>query len=190
MYGWCGKILMVDLATGKLEDRPLEPETARQYIGGRGMGIRYLLDHVDPGVDPLSGDNDIVMATGPLTGTSAPTGARYMVMTKSPLTGALTCSNSGGHFPAALKKAGWDAFVLKGRSDVPVYLWLDNGKAELRNAEHLWGKNVPDTDRAIKSETDPGARTAVIGPAGEAGVLLASIMNDKHRAAGRPAWVP
>ena len=119
MPGWCGKMLWVDLTTEKLEERPLDPRMARDYIGGRGLGIRILLDHVDPGVDPFSPDNVMVMATGPLTGTAAPTGARYMVMTKSPLTGAVTCSNSGGHFPAELKKAGWDAIVFTGRATGP-----------------------------------------------------------------------
>ncbi len=185
MFGWCGKILWVDLTTEKIEERPLDPHVARNYIGGRGLGIRLLLDNVDPNVDPLSPDNHMIMATGPLTGTAAPTGARYMVMTKSPLTGAVTCSNSGGHFPAALKKAGWDAIVFKGKAVRPVYLWAENGMAELRSAEHLWGKKVQETDEAIRAETDPAARTAVIGPAGEAGVLFASIMNDRHRAAGR-----
>jgi aldehyde:ferredoxin oxidoreductase len=185
MPGWCGRVLWVDLTRGRVEERPLDPNVARDYIGGRGLGIKHLLDEVDPAVDPMGPDNDLVMATGPLTGTSAPTAARYMVMTKSPLTGAVTCSNSGGHFPASIKKAGWDSIVFKGKAAEPVYLWVNGGKAELRSAGHLWGKNVPETDNAIKAETDPAARTAVVGPAAEAGVLFASIMNDKHRAAGR-----
>jgi len=185
MHGWCGKLLWVDLSSGMIEARRLDPKVARDYIGGRGLGIRILTDHVDPAVDPLSPENVMVMATGPLTGTIAPTAARYMVMTKSPLTGAITCSNAGGHFPAAIKKAGWDAIVFTGKAKRPVYLWVNDEKAELRGAEHLWGKTVPDTDTAVRAETDPAAKTAVIGPAGEAGVLFASIMNDKHRAAGR-----
>lgn len=185
MYGWCGKVLWVDLNAGQLEERPLDPKQARDYIGGRGLGIRHLLDHVDPAVEPLSPGNDLVMATGPLTGTMAPTGARYMVMTKSPLTGAITCSNSGGHFPASLKKAGWDAIIFRGKSPEPVYLWLDGPKAELRSAAHLWGMEIPAAHKALKAETDPAARTTLIGPAGEKGVLFASIMNDLHRAAGR-----
>lgn len=185
MFGWCGKVLWVNLTAGRIEDHPLDPETARAYIGGRGLGIRHLLDRVDPNINPLDPANDLVMATGPLAGTAAPTGARYMVMTKSPLTGALTCSNAGGHFPAALKKAGWDAIVFQGRAPEPVYLWIDGAAAELRSAVHLWGRNVPDTDHALRAETDTAARTAVIGPAGEAGVRFAAIMNDRHRAAGR-----
>lgn len=185
MYGWRGRVLWVNLTAGVVEERPLDPRTARDYIGGRGLGIKHLLDAVDPEVDPLSEANDLVMATGPLTGTSAPTGARYMVMTKSPLTGAVTCSNSGGKFPSVLKKAGWDAIIFRGRSSEPLYLWVNGSHAELRPAGHLWGKNVPETDEAVRAETDMSARTSVIGPAGELGVLFASIMNDRHRAAGR-----
>jgi aldehyde:ferredoxin oxidoreductase len=185
MKGWCGKILWVDLTAGRTEERRLDPAIARAYIGGRGIGIRHLLDEVDPRADPLSESNDLILATGPLTGSSAPTGARYMVMTKSPLTGAVTCSNSGGKFPATLKKAGWDAIVIRGKASEPVYLWVNGAKAELRSARHVWGKDVQETDEAVRAETDMSAKTSVIGPAGESGVLFASIMNDRHRAAGR-----
>jgi aldehyde:ferredoxin oxidoreductase len=127
----------------------------------------------------------LIMAAGPLTGTAAPTGARYMVTCKSPLTGAITCSNSGGKFPTELKKAGIDMIVFAGRSPSPVYLWIDRGRAELRPAGHLWGKSTHAADDALRRETDPDARTACIGPAGERGVLFAAIMNDRDRAAGR-----
>ena len=104
--GYMGRILRVDLEKRSVNDEPLNREWARDFIGGRGLGMRYLFDEVDPMCDPLGPENKLIMMTGPLTGTSAPTGARYMVMTKSPLTGAVTCSNSGGHFPAMLKKTG------------------------------------------------------------------------------------
>ena len=104
MYGWRGKILRVDLTTRELKEENLDMKAARNYIGGRGLGIYYLNKEVDPQCDPLSPENMMVLATGPLTGTSAPTAARYMVMTKGPLTGALTCSNSGGQFPQGIKK--------------------------------------------------------------------------------------
>ncbi|KIX15525.1 aldehyde ferredoxin oxidoreductase family protein [Dethiosulfatarculus sandiegensis] len=185
MKGWCGKILLVDLTGGELETLPLDPKLARDYIGGRGLGIKLLLDRVDPLVDPLSPENELIMATGPLTGTTAPTGARYMIMTKSPLTGAITCSNSGGHFPSELKKAGWDAILFTGRATKPVYLWIEDQKTELRDASHIWGMEVPQADEVLKKETLLKARTTLIGPAGENGVLFASVMNDKHRAAGR-----
>jgi len=180
-----GKVLRVDLTTGQTGVEPLEPKAARDYLGGRGLGIHYLLAELDPKVEPLSPENVMVMAVGPLTGTLAPTGARYMVMTKSPLTGALTCSNSGGRFPTELKRTGFDAVIITGRSPEPVYLWIDRGRAELRPAAHLWGRTTHQTDRAVRAETEDQAKVAAIGPAGEKGVLFASIMNDLHRAAGR-----
>jgi len=185
MYGWRGKILRVDLTTGGLKEENLDMKVAKDYIGGRGLGIYYLNKEVDPRCDPLSPDNMLVMATGPLTGTATPTGSRYMVMTKGPLTDTITCSNSGGQFPKELKRAGIDAILFSGRAAKPVYLWIDRGRAELRSAEHLWGKQVPETTDALVSETDPRAKVACIGPAGEKLVLFASIMNDKDRAAGR-----
>jgi len=185
MYGWRGKVLRVDLTRGEVREEPLDPKVARDYVGGRGLGIRYLLDEVAPTCDPLAPENLLVMATGPLTGTGAPTGARYMIMTKSPLTGAVTCSNAGGQFPAALKRTGYDAVLFSGRSPEPVYLWIGAGRAELRPAGHLWGMTTHETTDALLAETDPKARVACIGPAGERLVRFASVMNDKHRAAGR-----
>ncbi|MEE4605527.1 MAG: aldehyde ferredoxin oxidoreductase family protein [Desulfobacteraceae bacterium] len=185
MHGWMSKILRVNLVNGKSTVESLDPIVAKEYIGGRGLGIYYLNQEVDPKTNPHSPDNLLVMATGPLTGTGAPTGARYMVMTKSPLTGAITCSNSGGQFPTELKRAGFDAIIISGRAEAPVYLWIDQGNADIRKADHLWGKNTHDTTDALLAETDAKAKVACIGPAGEKGVLFASIINDKHRAAGR-----
>ncbi len=185
MKGWIGKILRVDLTTGEIKDELLDPQVAKDYIGGRGLGVYYLNKEMDPKCDPLSPENLMVMMTGPLTGTGTPTGARYMVMTKSPLTGAVTCSNSGGQMPRDMKRAGYDGIIFKGKSEKPVFLWIDNGKAELKNAEHIWGKTVPETTDLLFAETDPKARVACIGPAGENQVLFAGIMNEKHRAAGR-----
>jgi len=185
MYGWRGKVLRVDLTSGRLTEEDLDQKVVRDYIGGRGLGIYYLNKEMDPKCDPLSPENLMVMATGPLTGTRAPTGARYMVMAKSPLTGAITCSNSGGHFPAELKRAGFDAILFEGKAGQPVYLLIDRGKVELRQAKHLWGKTTHETTDALLKETDRSARVACIGPAGEKLVLFASIMNEKDRAAGR-----
>ncbi len=185
MNGWRGKVLWVNLTEGKFKEDRLDPQVAKDYIGGRGLGIYFLNKYVDPACDALSPENMLAMATGPLTGTGAPTGARYMVMTKSPLTGAITCSNSGGMFPTEFKRCGYDAIVFTGRSKAPVYLWLNQEKAELRAADHLWGKNTHETTDTLLLETEPKARVACIGPAGEKGVLFASVMNDKHRAAGR-----
>ncbi len=185
MHGWVGKILWVDLGKAELNEETLDPQVAKDYIGGRGLGIYYLLRGLNPKCDPLSSENILVMATGPLTGTGAPTGSRYMVMTKSPLTGAVTCSNSGGYFPRELKRSGFDGIVFIGRAKTPVYLWIEQGKSELREAGHLWGKNTHDTTDLLLQETDAKARIACIGPAGERQVLFASIMNDRDRAAGR-----
>ncbi len=185
MYGWQGKILSVDLSRGRISVETLDPQVARDYVGGRGLGIYFLNQLVDPLCDPLSPDNILVMTTGPLTGTLTPTAARYMVTTKSPLTGAITCSNSGGRFPKELKRSGFDGLIFSGKSSEPIYLWIDNGQAELRPAPHFWGLTVPETTERLLAETDSKARVACIGPAGEKGVLFASIMNDKDRAAGR-----
>ncbi len=185
MYGWAGTVLRVDLDRGVVTPESLDPGAAREFIGGRGLGIHYLLRELDPSCDPLGPDNLMVMAAGPLTGTRAPTGARYMVTTRSPLTGAITCSNAGGRFPAELKRAGIDAILVSGRSPEPVYLWIEDGRAELRPAGHLWGLTTPQTDDAVRAETHEEARVACIGPAGERLVRFASIMNDRHRAAGR-----
>ena len=185
MKGWIGKILRVDLTTGEIKDEFLDPKVAKDYIGGRGIGIYYLNKEMDPMCDPFSPENLMIMMTGPLTGTGAPTGARYMVMTKSPLTGAVTCSNSGGMMPREMKRAGYDGVIFKGKAAKPVYLWLNKGKAELKNAEHIWGKTVPETTDMLLAETNPKARVACIGPAGENKVLFAGIMNERHRAAGR-----
>jgi len=185
MKGWIGKILRVDLTTGEIKDEFLDPKVAKDYIGGRGIGIYYLNKEIDPTCDPFSPENLMIMMTGPLTGTGAPTGARYMVMTKSPLTGAVTCSNSGGMMPREMKRAGYDGVIFKGKSDKPVFLWINRGTAELKSAEHIWGKTVPETMDIMLSETDSKARVACIGPAGENRVLFAGIMNEGHRAAGR-----
>ena len=185
MNGWRGKVLWVDLDRSTVDSKPLDFQVAKDYIGGRGLGIYYLNRFVDPLCEPFDRQNLLIMATGPLTGTGAPTGARYMVMTKSPLTGAITCSNSGGMFPAELKRTGYDAVIFSGQSEKPVYLYLDSDRAELRDAHHLWGHDTHQTTDTLLAETDAKAKVACIGPAGEKRVLFASIMNDKHRAAGR-----
>jgi aldehyde:ferredoxin oxidoreductase len=167
MTGWMGKILRVNLSNGEINEETLDSQVARDFVGGRGLAIYYMLKEVDPNCDALGNENKLVMTTGPLTGTRAPTGGRYMVTTKSPLTDAITCSNSGGNFPAELKKSGFDAIIFEGRAAEPVYLWINDGKAELKPAGHLWGKDTHETDDAIRAETDNKAKTAVIGPAGE-----------------------
>lgn len=185
--GWHGCLLRVDLTHRRITTETIPAQVLKDYIGGRGLGIYLLAREVDPTCDPLGPENKMILATGPLTGTAAPTGARYMITTKAPLTGAISCSNSGGFFPAELKKAGYDAIVLEGQASEPVYLWIDsqNETVELRSATHLWGLSTHATDDALRAETDAKAKTAVIGPAGEKQVLFAAIMNDRDRAAGR-----
>lgn len=180
MYGWHGKVLRVNLTTGEITVESVNPQVARDFVGGRGWAIRYLYHEVDPAVDPLSPANKLILGTGPLTGTPAPTGNRYMVVTKSPLTDVLSASNSGGVFPTKMKRTGFDLFIIEGKAPKPVYLWVHDGEAELRPAEHLWGKNT--------EETDPKVRIACIGPAGELLSRIAAIMNDKHPPQPAPAW--
>ncbi|OIP21639.1 MAG: aldehyde ferredoxin oxidoreductase, partial [Comamonadaceae bacterium CG2_30_60_41] len=183
---WAGKILRVNLTAGTVKSEPLNMEWAKAYIGSRGLGTKYLVEEVDAKVDPLSADNKIIWATGPLTGTMASTGGRYTVITKGPLTGAVACSNSGGYWGAELKMAGWDMVIFEGKSAKPVYLYINDDVAELRDAAHLWGKSVWQTEEIIKKGLqDPLARVSSIGKAGENGVLFAAVVNDLHRAAGR-----
>ncbi|MBS3997498.1 MAG: aldehyde ferredoxin oxidoreductase family protein [Hydrogenophaga sp.] len=183
---WAGKILRVNLTAGTVTSEPLNMEWARAYIGSRGLGSKYLISEVDPKVDPLSPDNKIIWATGPLTGTMASTGGRYTVITKGPLTGAIACSNSGGYWGAEFKMAGWDMVIFEGRSEKPVYLYINDDDVELRDASHLWGQSVWKTEEILKSSLqDPLVRVSSIGKAGENGVLYAAVVNDLHRAAGR-----
>ncbi|MCX8518247.1 MAG: aldehyde ferredoxin oxidoreductase, partial [Rhodoferax sp.] len=183
---WAGKILRVDLSAGTVKSEPLHMEWARAYIGSRGLGTKYLCEEGEATVDPLSPDNKIIWATGPLTGTMASTGGRYTVITKSPLTGAIACSNSGGYWGAELKMAGWDMVIFEGKSAKPVYLYVNDDLAELRDASHLWGKSVWETEETLrKSLQDPLTRVSSIGKSGENGVLYAAVVNDLHRAAGR-----
>lgn len=183
---WAGKILRVNLTAGTCTAEPLNMTWARQYLGSRGLGSKYLVEEVDPKVDPLSSDNKIIWATGPLTGTMASTGGRYTVITKGPLTGAIACSNSGGYWGAELKMAGWDMIIFEGKSPKPVYLYVNDDVAELRDASHLWGKSVWQTEEILKSSLqDPLLRISSIGCAGENQVLYAAVVNDLHRAAGR-----
>ncbi|MGB0747860.1 MAG: aldehyde ferredoxin oxidoreductase family protein [Magnetospiraceae bacterium] len=184
---WAGKILRVDLSAGTFKTEPLNMEWAARYLGQRGLASKYLVEEIDPKVDPLSPDNKLIFATGPLTGTSASTSARYSVITKGPLTGAIACSNSGGYFGPELKFAGWDMIIFEGRAPKPVYLLLRDGDAKLVDAEgSVWGKSVWETEETIKkAHQDPQIKVASIGVAGESGALFACIVNDMHRAAGR-----
>ncbi|MEE9590203.1 MAG: aldehyde ferredoxin oxidoreductase family protein [Hyphomicrobiaceae bacterium] len=183
---WTRQILRVNLTNGTCTPESLNMDWADKYLGQRGLASRYLVEEVDPKVDPLGPDNKIIFATGPLTGTCASTGGRYSVITKGPLTGAIACSNSGGYWGAELKFAGWDMIIFEGKSANPVYLSVIDDKATLHDASDLVGKSVWETDAAIKSaHQDPMMHVSTIGVAGENAVLYACIVNDLHRAAGR-----
>ncbi len=184
--GWTGTVLRVDLSSGEIQRESLPAEWARDYVGGRGVGARYLWEEVDPQVDALAPENRLIFATGPLTGTNASCGARYMVITKGPLTGCITTSNSGGHWGPELKFAGYDLLILQGRAERPVWLWILDDQVELRSAEHLWGKGVFETEDLLRREVGiADCSVASIGPGGENLVRYAAIVNDKFRAAGR-----
>ncbi len=186
MYGWTGTVLRVNLTTKQVSKEAVREDWARDFVGGRGLGARYLSEEVNPQVDPFSPDNKLMFVTGPLTGTNASCGSRYMVVTKGPLTNAITTSNSGGHWGPELKAAGYDMIILEGRASSPCYLWVYDDQIEIRDAGHLWGKTVWETEEDLRKELGvPDTIIASIGPAGEKLVRFACIMNDLHRAAGR-----
>ena len=189
---YCGKILTVDLSKKQVKEEPIKTEWVQKFIGGKGLGIRYLYDLVKPGTDPFSPDNVVIFMTGPLTGTVASTMSRLASITKSPLTGTMSDSYSGGYFPAELKFAGFDGVIVGGRAAKPVYLWVKDGQAELRDASHLWGKGVFETTDLIVKESGEhptryieGPKVGCIGPAGENKVRYAAVAYDKHHFAGR-----
>jgi aldehyde:ferredoxin oxidoreductase len=186
MSGWTGKLLRVNLTTGSSQVEDIPGEWLREYIGGRGVADRFLWQELNPRVDPLSPDNKLLFATGPLTGTPVPCGARYMVVTKGALTNVITTSNSGGHWGPELKFAGYDLLLIEGRNAHPVYLLIYDDEVQIRDARGWWGKTTSETEDGIRDELGiPGLRIAGIGPAGEKLVRFACIINDKHRAAGR-----
>ena len=184
-HGYMGKMLFVDLTSGTLEEQVLEDEFCRKYLGGYGFGAKILLDRMKPGVDPLGPENILGFITGPLTGTPALIGSRYVVVCKSPLTGAWGDANCGGYFGPELKFAGYDGVFFMGAAAKPTYLFIDNGKAELKDAAHLWGKDTTETEDILESELGAGIQTASVGPAGEAKSLIACVITDKGRANGR-----
>jgi aldehyde:ferredoxin oxidoreductase len=190
MNGWTGKILRVNLSKSNYTVEDLSPALAKQFIGGRGLATKILFDEGIAPVDPLSPENKLVFAVGPLTATKAVSSGRYMVVTKSPLTGAIGFANSGGQFGVRIKSAGYDLIILEGKAPEPVYLELTSNDVRIKPALHLWGKTTHETEDLIRGEvTDKSeanrSSIASIGPAGEKLVLFSTVMNDKHRAAGR-----
>ncbi len=187
MYAYAGKILRVNLTTGKVSTEPLSEEMAKNYIGGIGLGIRLLMDNSKPGVDAFDPDNPIIYLTGPLSGTLGPTGGNsYAVVSKSPATGGVANAEAHGFFGPDLKRAGYDAVIITGKAPKLSYLWIDDDKVEIRNAEHLQYKTVNETDHMIREELgDFYIRVSAIGEAGERLCRFAAIINDEFRAIGR-----
>ena len=183
--GAMGKVLFVDLSQGKIEVETPDEALYRDYLGGYGLGARILFMRQKAGVDPLGPENTLGFVTGMLTGTATPTGNRYAVVGKSPLTGGWGDANSGGDFGPYLKFSGYDAVFFSGISEKPVYLVIKDGQAELRDASHLWGKGTYETEEIIQNELGKEMRVACIGPSGEKLSLISCIINNKGRAAAR-----
>ena len=179
------KLARVNMTTGEIKIEKLDLELAHKFIGGRGLGTKILYDEGVATVDPLSPENKLVYITGPMTGAAAPSTGRYMVVTKSPLTGMIASSNSGGIWGQKLKYAGWDAIIVEGAADSWKYLNIEDDKIELLDASEYTGVMSEEIDEKLKEKHGADASVLNIGPAGEKQVLLAAIMNDKDRAAGR-----
>ena len=190
MFGYMGKILRVDLTNGKITEEFPDEQTLKMFLGGAGLATKYLIDELKPGIDPLGPENKLIFMTGPLTGTMSPSTGRYSVVAKSPLTGVWGEANSAGFWGRDFKRSGFDGIIFEGVSPKPVYLVTDEGKTELRDASHLWGKNTSETTRLIKEELGEKFNVSCIGIAGENLVKYAAVMNDCDkpnygRAAGR-----
>lgn len=186
LNGYAGKMLFVDLTDGSMEEKEVTRELAEQFVGGYGFGAKILYDLMVPGADPLGPDNILGFVTGPATATRAFFGGRYTIVHKSPVTGGWNDANSGGYFGPELKKAGYDALFIKGISEAPVYLYINDGQAEIRDASHLWGQDAKEVWASLKEETgEPKVRVTAIGPAGENLSHISCPINDGHRAPGR-----
>lgn len=185
LKGYAGKILRINLTERNYGVENLDSDLAEKYVGGRGLGTKMFYDEVDATVDPLSPENKLLIFTGALTGTPTPTSGRYMAITKSPLTGTIACSNSGGHWGPELKFAGFDGIIFEGKAEGPVYINIEDDKVEICDASDLWGKLVSETTDVLKDKYGNKAKVLSIGPAGEKLSNISCIMNDKYRAAGR-----
>jgi aldehyde:ferredoxin oxidoreductase len=183
--GYTGKMLWVDLTENELKDEILDEGVCKQFVGGYGLGAKILYDRQQPRVDPLGTNNNVGIITGPLTGTAAIGGSRYTLVGKSPLTNGWGDANSGGYFGPYLKFAGYDAVFVTGKAQKPVYLFIHDGRPELRDATHFWGKDCYETEDIFQSELGRGVKVICIGQAGENMVRFAAVMNDRGRAAGR-----
>jgi len=186
MFGYRGKILRVNLTKEKIAEEPLEESVARKFIGGRGLGAYILFNELQPGIDPIGSKNKLVVATGVVTGIPFPGNSGLNVMAKSPLTGIWGESTAKGFFGPELKSSGYDAIVIEGKAKAPVYLWIQDGEAEIRDASRLWGRPTREVQRVIKAELkDDRVQVGCIGIAGENLVRFANIMFGFNHFAGR-----
>jgi len=181
MYSYTGRILRIDLSTSKISEENLNEKDAEKFIGGKGLGAHLLFDNIDPRVDPLSPENSLILCTGPLTGSLAPTSGRWCIVTKSPLTSLFLDSQIGGYFGAEIKKSGYDVIIIRGKADDPVYIAIQDDNVEIRDATHLWGRNTTATEESLKDE----GRVLSIGVAGENLVKYACINTDLFVHKGR-----
>ena len=181
MFGWTGRTIIVDLSSHSITESRTGAKQAREYLGGRGLGIKLMSELANPTVDPFSSDNILVFATGPLTGTTVPMSGHYSIITKSPLTYTIFDSNAGGHFAKSMKSAGIDALVITGRSEIPVYLSIYDEDVDIVDADHLWGKDTRETTSVLKEK----GNVACIGRAGEKKVRFANFVNDNLYSSGR-----
>lgn len=184
MQGWTGKILDINLTDGKTETIPLDMQVARLFLGGRGLGARLLWDLVGPEVEPLSPENALIFTTGPITASGSQTSNRFNVSSKSPLTGTILHSNSGGWWGMQFKRTGYDALIVRGRAETPLMIEVTPDGVALKDAAHLWGKGVFETTKALGQDRNR-RNVLCIGPAGENLVHFAAIMNDKERSLAR-----
>jgi len=185
MYGYNGRVIRINLTDKSIKKEELDLEVAKKYIGARGLGVKTFMDEVDPKIDALSPENKLIIAGGPLTGAPVPTSGRFMVVTKSPLTGTIAISNSGGKWGAELKFAGYDMIILEGKAKDPVYINIVDDVITILEADEVWGKVASETTDILQDIHGDKAKVLCIGPAGEKLSLMAAIMNDVDRAAGR-----
>jgi aldehyde:ferredoxin oxidoreductase len=184
MEGWNYKILDIDLSAKTITEQPLDEGIARHFLGGRGLGVRLLWDLVGPDVEPLSPENVLIFSTGPLTASGSQTSNRFNVSAKSPLTGGVLHANSGGWWGMQLKRTGYDALIVRGKADEPVWIEITTDGATIKDAAHLWGKGVFETTELLGQDNNK-RNVLCIGPAGEYLSLMAAIMNDRERALAR-----
>jgi aldehyde:ferredoxin oxidoreductase len=186
VFGYVGNLLRVDLTTGSIKVEPLDPDLCRRYMGGSGLISYYLWKELAAGIDAMGPENKLVIATGPLTGTPLMGSGRHSIGAKSPLTGGIALSQVGEFWGTELKRAGFDVVIIEGASDKPVWLNINNGKVEIRDAGHLWGLETREAQAAIREELgDEKVRVSLIGPGAENLVKYGCIMCGLYDAAGR-----